>query len=81
MISQQQIRDVLQRRMQLGCIYHLRELNAIVEEWCSLDDEDYDPQAPGSTIPKWKRNVRNVLKKDRRPAWIIYHGSAKYERR
>ncbi len=26
-----------------------------------LDEEDQEPQSPTSHIPKWKRNVRNVL--------------------
>ena len=32
-----------------------------MEQYSKLDSEDYEPQQPTSDIPKWKRNVRNVL--------------------
>lgn len=80
MTTQQEIRDVLHRRMQIGRKYRLDELYSIVKKWCFLDDEDCDPQAPGASRPKWERNVRNVLKEAKRPSWILYHGSATYER-
>jgi hypothetical protein len=39
----------------------LEEIYGLVDHYSALDDEDYYPQSPTSDIPKWKRNVRNVL--------------------
>ena len=39
---------------------HLR-IYQIVEQYSNLDAEDFEPQFLTSDIPKWKRNVRNVL--------------------
>ena len=55
--------DVMKKHMPIDQIFSLDEIYSIVEKHCDLDKEDFDPQAPGSLIPKWKRNVRNVLQK------------------
>jgi len=39
----------------------LYEIYDLVARYGQLDDEDYGPQSPTSDLPKWKRNVRNVL--------------------
>jgi hypothetical protein len=39
----------------------LDDIYALVERYLKLDKEDFQPQSPVSDIPKWKRNVRNVL--------------------
>jgi hypothetical protein len=39
----------------------LEEIYALVQSFLRLDREDHEPQSPTSSIPKWKRNVRNVL--------------------
>ena len=39
----------------------LREIYSLVAAHLVLDREDHEPEAPGSSVPKWKRNVRNVL--------------------
>ena len=39
----------------------LEDIYALVQARLRLDREDQEPQAPTSPIPKWKRNVRNVL--------------------
>lgn len=39
----------------------LEDIYALVQARLHLDREDQEPQAPTSPIPKWKRNVRNVL--------------------
>jgi hypothetical protein len=39
----------------------LEEIYKPVERVARLDYEDYQSQSPTSDIPKWKRNVRNVL--------------------
>ena len=39
----------------------LEEIYGLVQTRLHLDREDQEPQSPASSIPKWKRNVRNVL--------------------
>jgi len=56
----------------------LEEIYRIVERNSNLDDEDLEPQAPGSDIPKWKRNVRNVLQYREKTGEIEWDGEAKY---
>ena len=80
MTQAHEMRDVLQRHMQRGKKYQLQEIYLIVERHCSLDAEDYDPQSPGSSVPKWKRNVRGVLRASGRRDFI-YQGESTYELR
>ena len=56
----------------LDDIYHLVERNL------NPDEEDYEPQSPGSDIPKWKRNVRNVLQYRKKTGDIEWDGQGKY---
>ena len=53
------ISNALDKRMFKEKHYHLKQIYIIVEGECQLDKEDFNPQAPGSSVPKWKRNVRN----------------------
>ncbi len=39
----------------------LDDIYRLIENNIDLDQEDYEWQSPVSDIPKWKRNVRNVL--------------------
>ena len=80
MTSAPEMIDALQRHMKKGKKYQLQEIYLIIERHCSLDAEDYDPQSPGSSVPKWKRNVRGVLRTDNR-RHFIYHDNATYELR
>lgn len=57
----------------------LNEIYEIVASNVSLDIEDFEPQAPGSNVPKWKRNVRNVLQKRKRSGEVIWLGYGEYE--
>lgn len=41
----------------------LDEIYNLIAKYANLDEEDYEWQSPNSSIPKWKRNVRNVLQK------------------
>ena len=61
MIHLPEIWDIIQRRMPRGRWVSLEEIYRIVERYGHLDAEDFEPQSPTSDIPKWKRNVRNVL--------------------
>ena len=54
-------------------IYHL------VENTLCLDKEDYEWQSPSSDIPKWKRNVRNVLQYWKNTKEIEWDGHARYK--
>lgn len=56
----------------LDAIYHLIEHNL------KFDDEDYQSQSPSSDLPKWKRNVRNVLQYRKKTGDIEWDGHGKY---
>jgi len=56
----------------------LDEIYHLVERSLSLDDEDDEPQSPHSEIPKWKRNVRNVLQYRKGKGEIEWDGSGQY---
>ena len=74
-----EISDAIDKYMRTGRSYHLDQLYSFVECECSLDREDFDPQAPGSSIPKWKRDVRNVLQR-RKARDIRWLGGGMYQR-
>lgn len=50
----------------------------LVQNTLSLDTEDFHPQSPSSDIPKWKRNVRNVLQYRKKTGEIEWDGKANY---
>ena len=50
----------------------------LVQNNLSLDTEDFQPQSPSSDVPKWKRNVRNVLQYRKKTGEIEWDGSAHY---
>jgi len=56
----------------------LEKIYEIVEKHGDLDTEDLEPQSPTSDIPKWKRNVRNVLQYRKRKGEIEWDGKARY---
>lgn len=56
----------------------LEYIYKIIENNINLDAEDYEPQSPSSDIPKWKRNVRNVLQYRKRIGEIEWDGAARY---
>lgn len=60
------------RWMKLGDIYTL------VERFLKLDKEDFQPQSPTSDIPKWKRNVRNVLQYRKNTGEVKWDGRGSY---
>jgi hypothetical protein len=57
---------------------NLEKIYELVETNLNLDLEDFDPQSPSSDIPKWKRNVRNVLQYRKRTEDIEWDNDAKY---
>jgi len=50
----------------------------MVESGLTLDSEDYEWQSPSSDIPKWKRNVRNVLQYRKGTGEIEWDGQGNY---
>ena len=56
----------------------INDIYEIVEQNTSLDKEDHQWQSPSSDIPKWKRNVRNVLQYRKKTGEIKWDGAAKY---
>ena len=78
MITAEQIWSILDRRMPRGRWVSLAEIYQFVSQYGVLDREDYQPQAPGSKIPKWKRNVRNVLQRQKNHGRVDWDGDANY---
>lgn len=56
----------------------LQAIYAVVEKCLPLDREDFEPQSPKSDIPKWMRNVRNVLQYRKTTGEIEWDGAGKY---
>ena len=69
---------VIQKTLRKDRWTPLEDLYIAVERTISLDREDFLPQAPGSSIPKWKRNVRNVLQRRKLRGDIAWDGDAHY---
>lgn len=51
------IKERLPRRRWIPLV----DIYSLVKDELVLDREDHEPQSPKSLVPKWKRNVRNVL--------------------
>ncbi|HQO78113.1 MAG TPA: hypothetical protein PLG17_06335 [Thermodesulfobacteriota bacterium] len=78
MIHSKEIWEIMKSNMTPGKWYELSEIYRMIGRKAKLDDEDYEPQAPSSDIPKWKRNVRNVLQTRKKTGDIEWDGQAKY---
>ena len=61
MIHLPEIWDLIRTYLPRGTWIHIHEIYDLVENHADLDNDDFYPQSPTSDIPKWKRNVRNVL--------------------
>ena len=57
---------------------NLQVIYKVVEKHLPLDREDFEPQSPKSDIPKWMRNVRNVLQYRKGTGDIEWDGAGKY---
>jgi len=69
---------VLKGHLRRGTWVHITQIYDLVERHIKLDDDDYEPQCPGSSIPKWKRNARNVLQYRKSRREILWDGAEKY---
>ena len=56
----------------------LGDIYSLIEKNINLDEEDYEWQSPTSDIPKWKRNVRNVLQYRKGTEEIEWDGHGSY---
>ena len=79
MIHLPEIWELMQTYMKPGKWYSIEDIYEIVERYHKLDSEDFELQSPTSSIPKWKRNVRNVLQYRKNKGDLIWDGSANYK--
>ncbi|RLG35828.1 hypothetical protein DRN98_00425 [Methanosarcinales archaeon] len=77
MIHHPEIWDILLTHMPREDWVSLDEIYRMVELYGKFDAEDFKPQSPTSAIPKWKRNVRNVLQYRKRTGEIRWDGDAR----
>jgi len=68
----------LKTKLPRGQWVDLQAIYSIVESHLSLDREDYEPQSPKSDIPKWMRNIRNVLQYRKGTGEVEWDCAGKY---
>lgn len=68
----------IKRNLPKGKWIGLEVIYSLIEIDITLDEEDFEPQSPSSDIPKWKRNVRNVLQYRKSTGEIEWNGHARY---
>lgn len=78
MIRLPDIWDIIKINMPINEWITLQDIYGLVSRYGQLDDEDFEPQSPSSDLPKWKRNVRNVLQYRKRTGEIEWDGDAHY---
>lgn len=78
MIHLQEIWDILRTKERKSDWVSLEDIYQTIERHGALDEADWEPQAPGSDIPKWKRNVRNVLQYRKKTGDVEWDGNATY---
>lgn len=78
MIHSKDIWDIIQTKIQKGYWVSLEEIYQMVKECGNLSSDDFGPQSPISNIPKWKRNVRNVLQYRKGTGEILWNREARY---
>lgn len=70
--------DCIRRHLPRNRWILLADIYELVQSRLTLDREDREPQSPTSDIPKWKRNVRNVLQYRKGTGDIEWDGRANY---
>lgn len=78
MIRLSEIWDIIKERMPRNEWLKLQDIYDLVSRNCQLDDEDFESQSPTADLPRWKRNVRNVLQYRKRTGEIEWDGDANY---
>jgi hypothetical protein len=64
--------------MHPGHRYELADLYDLVLSRRSLSDADLEPDARGSSSPRWQRNVRNVLQRRKTTGYLDWDGRGGY---
>jgi hypothetical protein len=78
MTHQPDIWKCLKTKLPRGQWVDLQAIYSVVESHLPLDREDFEPQASNSDIPKWMRNVRNVLQYRKRTGEVEWDGDGRY---
>jgi hypothetical protein len=81
MIKADMIWRIIDRHMRRDAWLDLEDIYRLVTQHGHLDREDNDSDAPGSGNPKWKRNVRNVLQRQKGLGKIDWQIPARYRLR
>jgi hypothetical protein len=79
MIHSQEIWNCIKEKITKNMWVPLEDIYGLVERNLHLDDEDYEPQSANSDVPKWKRNVRNVLQHRKKSGDIEWDGQGRYK--
>jgi len=73
-----EIWDCLRNNLAKGQWIALGDIYSLIGKNINLDEEDYEWQSPTSDIPKWKRNVRNVLQYRKGTGEMEWDGHGSY---
>ena len=71
--------ECIKKHLPKGKWVSLVDIYKLLETNLSLDKEDFKWQSPSSDIPKWKRNVRNVLQFRKGKGEIKWDGQGHYK--
>lgn len=75
-----EIWNILDQALPHGEWTRLQRVYELVAERAAFDAADEEPEANGSSQPRWKRNVRNVLQKKKSEGVVEWDGQANYRR-
>lgn len=78
MIHLPKIWTCIKGKMTRGEWVDIENIYGLIEKNNSLDKEDFEWQSPSSSIPRWKRNVRNVLQYRKNKGEIEWNGQRGY---
>jgi hypothetical protein len=76
--TSREIWNVIEEKLPRDRWVPLQNIYELIEQNITLHPEDFLPEAPGSENPKWKRNVRNVLQKQKTNGEIAWDRDGKY---
>jgi hypothetical protein len=71
--------QAIQRVLRKDRWTRLADLYRGVAQLLTLDADDFEPEAPGSELPKWQRNVRNVLQRRKALGHIVWDHAGQYK--
>ena len=66
MIRAEQIWHTIELHMPRDVWLGYPAIYSLIKDHNHLDREDYEPEEPGSNKPKWERNVRNKLQREKK---------------